>query len=174
MEGDEEREWGTRVVLFKEWTRRVEFRVIIIKRMRLESECQRMQDSKQLYMYIEYCQVSNTTHRTCWLDRPLDDDWIAISIFYRCAIHFEYPIVNPHINHFWWSNETTKRTKSTNWVRRMLSSPVFSSSVFVVFGLLMIIINSLSTSGIYGRVPSPKITNSYGEMNSTALYWKIY
>lgn len=34
-------------------------------------------------------------------------------------------------------------------------SPVFSNKVFVVFGRFMITINSLSTNGIYGRVPSP-------------------
>lgn len=33
--------------------------------------------------------------------------------------------------------------------------PVFSSKVFVVFGRLIMTINSLNTNGIYGRVPSP-------------------
>lgn len=36
--------------------------------------------------------------------------------------------------------------------------PVFSSNVFVVLGRLIMMISSLSTNGIYGRVPSPKQT----------------
>lgn len=53
---------------------------------------------------------------------------------------------------------TTMKRKHTHQPKQNAPKnilPVFSSNVFVVLGRLIMIISSLSTNGIYGRVPSP-------------------